>query len=228
MTPPFIIPSQTSRNDQLTLLSVQAHVAARNPGYCYVEVGSHLGGSLLPHLHERQCARAFSIDPRPASQPDERGQRYHYKDNSTARMRTLLASEASNDEMAKLSTFDATAESVAAHAVMPYFELAFIDGEHTVLAVVSDFLALLPFAHPRGAVILFHDSNLIFNALLIAEKILDHNERRYVHAFFADSVYGIAIGSMMPGFDRVAVTLDRAEFLARSERELAIKRKAAP
>ena len=82
----FALESQTTVNDRISLLRLQRFVRHQAGSYRYLETGSHLGGSLLPHLADPRCAKVVSIDPRPASQPDERGTIFRYDDNSTERM----------------------------------------------------------------------------------------------------------------------------------------------
>jgi hypothetical protein len=60
-------------SDRTSFLRVQRLVRTIQPDYAYLEVGSDLGGSLLPHLLDPACRVAVSVDPRPESQPDERG-----------------------------------------------------------------------------------------------------------------------------------------------------------
>src|SRR5687768_6609583 len=81
------VPTQTSVEDRRALLSLQDAVIQCIGDYVYLEVGSHLGGSLQPHVGEPRCKRIYSIDPRPEEQPDEHilGT-YKYEGNSTTRM----------------------------------------------------------------------------------------------------------------------------------------------
>src|SRR5687768_4646160 len=80
------IPSQSSAADRRSWLAVQRAVRRSPGGYAYLEIGSHLGGSLQPHLLDPLCRRIYSIDKRPAVQADDRGGTYHYAGNSTDRM----------------------------------------------------------------------------------------------------------------------------------------------
>ena len=85
------IPSQSTDDDKVSLLAVQLATRELRPRYKYLEIGSHIGGSIQPHLLDDRCARIFSIDKRPLRQPDERGVDYLYPDNSTARMNAIAA-----------------------------------------------------------------------------------------------------------------------------------------
>ena len=82
----FRLLTQSSEGDRRSLLDIQNIVRAVDASYVYLEVGSHLGGTLLPHLMDPLCRVVVSVDPRPASQADERGRVFHYERNSTSRM----------------------------------------------------------------------------------------------------------------------------------------------
>ena len=73
----FPVPSATSASDKLFLLGAMRLV--REAGaYRYLEIGSHLGGSLTPFLMDPTCEAVFSIDDRGRVQPDERGISFDY------------------------------------------------------------------------------------------------------------------------------------------------------
>src|SRR4051794_16482548 len=80
------IPSESYPGDRRSWLALQHAVRRAPAGYTYLEIGSHLGGSLQQHLVDPRCRRIFSIDKRPLVQPDDRGVVWHYDGNSTARM----------------------------------------------------------------------------------------------------------------------------------------------
>jgi hypothetical protein len=80
------IPSQSTGLDRRSLLAAQGAIRARFGSYVYLELGSHLGGSVQTHVMDPACARIYSIDRRPLAQPDARGQDSDYAGNSTARM----------------------------------------------------------------------------------------------------------------------------------------------
>src|SRR5215210_2708625 len=88
------IESQTSMGDRRGLLALHATMLATQGTFRYLEIGSHLGGSLQAVIAEPGCTHITSIDPRPLVQPDERpeiGYRWEYADNSTGRMVELLS-----------------------------------------------------------------------------------------------------------------------------------------
>ena len=80
-----MIPSQTTDEDRRTLLSIQRFIR-KNGEYAYLEIGSHLGGTIQPHYLDPRCSLIYSIDKRPPFQPDERGRNFDYPDNSTEKM----------------------------------------------------------------------------------------------------------------------------------------------
>lgn len=156
--------SQSSENDRRSLLRIKAVVRARKPGYRYVEIGSFLGGTLLPHLLDPACASLLSIDKRPQGpQPDARGEvwaeAHTYEGVSTALMLQFLEQYVSAEQLVKLATIDADAATVTLDAI-GVCDLALIDGEHTDAAVLSDVTSLLP-ALAEDAVIAFHDVDLV-------------------------------------------------------------------
>jgi hypothetical protein len=159
------IESQTTDDERRSLLAVQRATAARHESYVYLEIGSHLGGSIQTHLLDPRCTRIFSIDPRPRQQPDDReeGFVYTYEDNSTARMLELLRS-VDAAQVAKITCFETDAAEVDPRAVQPAPHLIFIDGEHTNRAVLSDFAACSRFM-AEGATVLFHDYGFVAPAV---------------------------------------------------------------
>jgi hypothetical protein len=159
------IESQTTDAERRSLLAVQRATAARHGSYVYLEIGSHLGGSIQPHLLDPRCARIFSIDPRPLQQPDDRAEGfvYTYENNSTERMLDLLRT-VDSQQVDKITCFDADAVQVDPSAVKPAPHLLFIDGEHTNRAVLSDFRACSHFM-AEGATVLFHDYGFVAAAV---------------------------------------------------------------
>jgi hypothetical protein len=163
------IESQTTRQDRLALLSIKEAVAGTSGAYQYLEVGSHLGGSLQPHIADRRCTRIFSIDPRPAEQPDERwSTTYQYPGNSTARMLENLARVPGAD-LTKLQTFECSSWELRPSDLGSLVDVGFIDGEHTDAAVTKDFQAVRGFIKPQ-AVIAFHDCGVVLGPILRARR----------------------------------------------------------
>lgn len=192
----FAATSQTSDADRGSLLRVQVAVRSFRPTYRYGEIGSHLGGSLVPHLLDPACTGIVSIDPRPLSQPDERGRDFDYVDNSTERMIEALRTCVPEANLAKLSTFDLDARQVPVSSQTSGLDLVLIDGEHTDTAAFSDFVSMLPLL-AQGAIVAYHDANLIIDAIQNAERMLAHLEQRFRSVLMADciGVIGIAEGA---------------------------------
>jgi len=166
------IQGQTTDDDRRSLLSLQQAVRELRPGYSYLEIGSYLGGSLQPHLLDPECARIVSVDKRPLVQPDARGYDWVYQNNSTARMLELLK-EVSPD-ISKIETIDGDTGEVKPQQVGEKVDVCFIDGEHTDHAAFRDFRFCLDVLKENGAII-FHDSQITYNAIADATKYLSDN-----------------------------------------------------
>jgi hypothetical protein len=182
------IESQTTEPDRQSLLALHAAIAERGP-FDYLEIGSHLGGSLQAMVADPRCRSIVSIDTRPLSQPDDRGDTALYPENSTERMLELLAAIPQAD-LAKLETFERATDqlSVADLPTRPAF--CFVDAEHTRAAALRDARFCLEATTPDG-VIAFHDSNVVLPGIedFIAELDRPH------HAFqMPDSVFVVELG----------------------------------
>jgi|BioPla2DNA2_1021312.scaffolds.fasta_scaffold13103_2 hypothetical protein len=130
--------SQSNDGDKRSLLAVQRATARKFGAYNYLEIGSHLWGTIQPHLVDGRCNNICSIDPRPAIISDDRkpGAFVKYENNSSARMLNLLVSIGRGD-VSKIECIERSSPDLdplsAIHA--PHF--AFIDGEHTCSAVMA-------------------------------------------------------------------------------------------
>jgi hypothetical protein len=155
--------SQTSDADRRSLLAVHHAIARRAGSFSFLEIGSHLGGTLQAVIADPRCRRVVSIDPRPAAQPDDRGQTFAYDGNSTARMLSLLATVPGAD-MDKLETIELSTEDIPPGGLTRP-DLCLVDGEHTYAAALRD--ARFCRAVTQGAgVILFHDREVVEPAIL--------------------------------------------------------------
>ena len=157
------IPSQSVPGDRVAWLKLQRLVRSQNESYTYLELGSHLGGSIQNHWLDPRCGLIYSIDKRPPRQPDDRGQVYEYENNSTERMLNNLH-QISEEGIKKIVCFDSDAAEVDPNAVSNPPQLCFIDGEHTQAAVSSDFEFCLKVSHPNGLIAL-HDDLVIWPAI---------------------------------------------------------------
>jgi hypothetical protein len=197
------IESQTTDDDKRSLLACQQAVRELRPSYNYLEIGSHLGGSIQPHLQDPRCKRIFSIDKRPGVQPDARGVDYVYLNNSTARMLQKLQDVGPTD---KIVTIDASTSELGEDDVDEAVDLCFIDGEHTDTAVLSDFRFCLKVLAPDGA-ITFHDAAITYNGIQRCLQYLDESGVTYRAYSLPNIVFVIEIGDFP--LHRHASVLDR-------------------
>jgi hypothetical protein len=180
------IESQTSSRDRLALLSLREAVCSAEGRYVYLEVGSHLGGSLQPHVIDPRCRKIISIDPRPAFQADDRWSApYTYPDNSTDRMLRLLG-QIPGADLSKLATFEVPSWELQPGSVPTGAGLAFIDGEHTNQAVGRDFLAVRPHVS-RDGVIAFHDCYVTPLAFLRVRTMLRREGAKHAFLHYPES-----------------------------------------
>ncbi len=157
------IKSQSTSDDRRSMLAIQTAVCSRLESFAYLEIGSHLGGSIQPFLLDPRCTRIVSIDKRPTMQPDARGLPFKYAGNSTERMLKNLRG-ISTDGVSKIATFDVDSSEVATSALQSKMDLCFIDGEHTNAAAERDF-AFCKSALAESGVIYFHDCNIVYQAI---------------------------------------------------------------
>jgi hypothetical protein len=187
------IPSQTTPNDKRALLALHEAVRCQTKGnFVYLEIGSHLGGSLQALVADPACSRIISIDPRPDKFRDQRGLDLNYPENSTAKMLQLL-SRVPHASIAKIETFEANTAELQSEHVRVRPDYCFIDGEHTDAAALRDARFCLKVVKPDGC-IAFHDANIVFHAIdtflteLHAER---HDVRCYV---LPDTVFVVELG----------------------------------
>jgi Methyltransferase domain len=192
------VPSQTYPEDRKSLLLIQRCVR-RSGSYTYLEIGSHLGGTLQPHLLDGQCALIYSIDKRPLEQADEAIGTYHYPENSTQRMLNGLQEAFPQSPLHKIRTFDCDARELnqSEFSVKPDF--CFIDGEHTDEAVFSDFQSCLAVCKPDG-IIGFHDANIIAGGLARIKQQLAKSGTRFQGFVIPRHVYVILLNRAIEMF----------------------------
>jgi hypothetical protein len=133
---PSHVERQTSEGDRMSLLALQDAVV-RHGKFSYLEIGSHLGGTLQAMLADPRCRRVISIDLRPCWQPDEPPQvdGYYYPGNSTKRMIEHL-SLVPHVDLSKLTTIVSTTGDINPGDLDPQ-ELCSIDGETLTFAADS-------------------------------------------------------------------------------------------
>lgn len=184
------IPSETTSWDRRSLLACQQAVRRTQGTYVYLEIGSHLGGSLQPHILDPACAVAYSIDPRPGVQADARGSRFAYPGNSTERMRARLSQIG---DVERLRCHDSSTASVDAAAIDPRPHLCFVDGEHTDAAVLADFAFCRKVLQPHGLIV-FHDAPVVYNALWQIVGELERAGVPFRACVLPDTILAIELG----------------------------------
>ncbi len=185
------IASQTTDRDKRSLLACQLAVRTLQPGYTYLEIGSYLGGSLQPFLLDAQCARIYSIDKRPAAQPDERGLNYEYRNNSTQRMLDNLRA-ISAPALSKITCIDKDARHIDGREIERPPQMCFIDGEHTDQAALSDFHFCLK-ALDQDGLLVFHDAPVVFSGLAQIVAYLEAQRIRFRAYNLPDTIFVIEI-----------------------------------
>lgn len=196
------IESQSTPADRLAFLRLQRLVRRQGP-YTYLEVGSHLGGSLQTHYIDSRCLRIVSLDTRPLWQPDARGWPQQYPGNSSARMRAALAAAYPAVDAGKLVVIEEDSARAGAVTVDPAPTLCFIDGEHTRRAAVSDF-AFCRRVAAQDAMFVFHDADLVAPAIGQIQWRLWISGEHWRGFAMGTSVFVLVIGA---GVDRFAGTL---------------------
>ena len=186
----FPIPSQTSLVDKFVILKINKLMNLKTKNFIYLEIGSYLGGSLTPFLLNNNCKRVISIDKRNQIIDDERNEKWSYrKINEKLMIKNLKEKKL---DTSKLKSFNG---DISDYKSKEKHDLAFIDGIHTDKNTFSDFLYTLDKVN-KNCVILFHDSDVIFKALLLIKELLKKNNYIFKIAKFKDSVItGFFFGS---------------------------------
>lgn len=190
------IPSESFEGDRQSWLAVQ-RLVRRAGRYIYLEIGSHIGGSIQQHLVDPCCTRIISIDSRPPCQPDDRGQVFFYEGNSTARMLDNLRGVSPAD-LGKLTCYDCDATEINADALPGRPTFCFIDGEHTHAAVLSDFEFCLKVC-ASDAVICFHDDIVVWRTLRQVVSLLRRRGIPFAARKFTGREYGCTFGIFLRG-----------------------------
>ena len=214
----FRVPTAASANDRRSLLQIQSCV--RDKPYCYIEVGSELGGSLVPHLADPQCTLALSIDPRVSSQADERAETIHYPTDGEEGMIATLTESLGTQSLQKLKIFRCDASQLSLNDMPSRPRLALIDAEHTNTSCFSDAVSMLHLLD-RDAIISFHDANLITDAIQNFEIMLRYLAVSFQTVFLPDCVAAIGIGAMSSVIEQrlQALSFSRDDYIARVRKE---------
>ena len=192
----FKLESETGVGDRRMLLALQ-NMMRRNGSYTYAEIGSYMGGTLVPHLMDPRCSLVISIDKRPDAQPDERSVSFDYTRSSTKLMLERLERSLPFSALLKLLTYDCDAAALPEEARATAVDLLFIDGEHTNRAAFQDFLSLWRFA-ASDCIIAFHDANLITDALANVESFLSYQRVQFAGLVLPDVIFAVFVGKYAP------------------------------
>lgn len=157
------IDTQLNQDDRRSLLALHAACRETHGTFAYLEIGSHLGGSLQSFIRDPACVQIVSIDSRPDRQPDERGITYRYEGNSTDRMLENLG-RLTGADLAKLTTLDVGTDVLQPADVHIRPQLCFVDGEHTDEAALRDARFCRSVVADDGC-IAFHDAQVVYGAL---------------------------------------------------------------
>jgi hypothetical protein len=200
--------SQTSERDRVSLLAL--HIACRNfhGQFAYLEIGSHLGGSLQVLVADARCTSITSIDLRPESTPDVRGVS-SYPGNTTQRMLERLASVPGAD-LTKVRTIEADTSDISEEEVGSPPQLCLIDGEHTHDAALRDARFCRRVLDGSGAIV-FHDRRLVRPAI---EHFLEElGESPHEGYPLLGSVYVIELGEtrLLPLVQKLLVEQEEAK-----------------
>ena len=214
------IPSQMSENDKKALLLLQNCVKNRGE-YIYLEIGSHLGGTIQPFYADSACKLIYSIDKRPEFQPDERRRMSHYPDNSTERMLSNLSNAFPSILDKKIRTFDCDASDLDPSKIIEKPDLCFIDAEHTNEAVFSDFKFCIKICHPN-AIIAFHDAWVIFKGIEKIKKFLSKNSIPFRGFILLGNVYAILFNESISAYTEKLkpLSVDEIKYFKRSRNYL--------
>jgi Methyltransferase domain len=193
------IPTQTSRADRRALLGLHRAIMNKHGEFAYLEIGSHLGGSIQPYLVDPACLRIYSIDPRPLMQPDDRLRGcVHYPGNSTEQMLDNLRAIDPGATDTKLQCLESDASELDPAIVSIHPMIVFIDGEHTRRAVNSDVDFCLNVIDPRG-IIAFHDFSIVYKAIFDVLKRM--RNRKFLAYLIEGDVFAIFLDPALPHED---------------------------
>lgn len=205
------VPSQSYPEDRKSLLLLQRYLR-RSGSYTYLEIGSHLGGTLQSHLVDGRCQRIYSIDKRPIEQADEYSGACYYPGNSTRRMLAGLQAAYPDSLIQKIETFDADAQEIDPDAISLKPDFCFVDGEHTDKAVISDFNFCLRVCRPNG-IIAFHDANVIAGGVLRIKQQLRESGIPFSGFLLRRHVYVILLNDAKDRPEIEAAAVDETRYM---------------
>ncbi len=188
----YKVTSQTSDNDRLSLLVLQACIRESLGTYAYLEIGSYLGGTLLPFVQDQHCQCIYSIDKRGMLQHDERGVVYSYIANSSRRMLDGLSRHCSREDLDKVRCIDGISRELDTAQFEP-IDFCLIDGEHTDQSAWEDFQLCLHVSRP-DSVIVFHDADIVYKGIGRVIQYLEDQTYSFNAYHLPDVLFVIELG----------------------------------
>jgi hypothetical protein len=213
------IESQTSDGDRRSLLALQAASGQAYGDFAYLEIGSHLGGSLQVLAADPTCRSIVSVDPRPREQPDARGVTFTYPGNSTRRMLEALETIPGVD-LQKIVTIETGTADIDPSTIPAIPSLCFVDGEHTDEAALGDACFCARLMRYQGC-IAFHDAWVIFRALRTFVANLENEGREHRAYVLPDTILVVELGApkLLPSPQVVSMLLNNhVAYLALADR----------
>ncbi|MBV9803777.1 MAG: hypothetical protein JO130_11320 [Solirubrobacterales bacterium] len=183
------IPALLEVDDRRSLLALHDACAKVHGAFSYLEIGSHLGGSLQALVRDPACDAIASIDARPTWMPDEGGITIAYPDNSSARMLRLLG-DLPGASLGKIRTFDVSTTQLSPVDLGLVPSLCFVDGEHTDEAALRD-ARFCRAAMPDSGCIAFHDAAIVYRGIAQFLRELDAEAVAYSAYFLPATVFVI-------------------------------------
>lgn len=183
---------QLDAEDRRSLLALHAGCRAAFGTFSYLEIGSYLGGSLQAFVRDSACLTIVSIDPRPESQPDERGIYYRYPDNRTERMLDALGA-IPGAELGKLHPIERGTDELSPSEIHANPQLAFVDGEHTDRAALRDARFCDAAMHESGCMA-FHDAPVVYRGIGGFLSELESAGRPFSAYVLPDSIFVVELG----------------------------------
>ena len=198
-----VIQSSTTPEDKRSLLAL--HLASRRwyHEFSWLEIGSHLGGSLQALVRDPACTRIDSIDLRTEEPSDERLGSIPYQDNTTAGMLESLQ-QLPGADTSKVRTHDASTKELDPIAFEPP-HVCFIDGEHTDEVCARDAEFCRHVLRDSGLVA-FHDVWIIYRAVATFVEGLLAARVPHRLAYLPDSIFAIELGVSALLDDRTVAT----------------------
>lgn len=187
----FQVDGQMGSKAISVLIRAQEIISESGP-YRYVEIGSYLGRTLQAHLNDGDCDHVLSIDLRPDLTPDERHELNDYKGITADDMVQRLAQFVPAENLSKLETATDSSDWLRDTGGEKY-DLALIDGEHTITAAFRDFANLMEVMND-DCIIMFDDTSIILPAIRNAEAVLETQGLQYHTAHGRGSMTVLGIG----------------------------------